>query len=599
MSGNVDQRKTARWLGFAAVVLSVGVAPLAWDPSGLQAFLHLKLIFVGAALLIGAAALRHHRSTIPGDRRLLIAIAALLVITAVAAATSDDPWSAILGASTRQVGWFAFAAFAAMFVLGFNLWTADIDGTKLALMVGSMAACYGIGFLAVLEVLDAAPFHFDQEFSGRVQGIFGNPAITAAYLCLVVPVAVAAALDVSRSVAQRSIAAGASAIGIFAVASTGSRGAAVGLIAVGVVAAILAARRHMLRLAAVVALSAVIGMVIVVIVTSGRWASIQDDLQGRADLWAIGANATLARPVLGYGPEGFSQAFAEHVEADFVIEYSRDQVYDRAHNGVLDMTVAVGIPGGLLYLGLLLAVGVLVVRAAGSENIVLVGVGLGVAAYMLQQQFLFPIATADHVGWLFVGVLAGALARTPPIPANRAVPAVLLLVGLGVSLYAVLGILADRLDKAALDGPVEAAQDRFEQAAGLRPIDDLHYWLAGALARASGDPVVLSGAVEFVSEAQRSSPTNELLALELASMKIQEHRFIGGQTPLRDAVALLAERLAWDPHNGQALLRLGTAEYLLGNRSAAEVHWVEAARLMPHEDAPKNNLAILRAEETP
>ena len=62
-------------------------------------------------------------------------------------------------------------------------------------------------------------------------------------------------------------------------------------------------------------------------------------------------------PLLGVGPEGYRVVFPHEVDAAYIHAYG-DAVYpDRAHNGILDVTLDGGLLAGALYAALL-AIGV-------------------------------------------------------------------------------------------------------------------------------------------------------------------------------------------------------------------------------------------------
>ena len=57
--------------------------------------------------------------------------------------------------------------------------------------------------------------------------------------------------------------------------------------------------------------------------------------------------------MLGVGPEGYRVVFPQVVDAAYVRSYGVAVYPDRAHNGLLDVTLDGGVVAGLLYAALL------------------------------------------------------------------------------------------------------------------------------------------------------------------------------------------------------------------------------------------------------
>ena len=95
------------------------------------------------------------------------------------------------------------------------------------------------------------------------------------------------------------------------------------------------------------------------------------------------------------GPEGYRVVFGESVTQSYAQTYGREQIVDRAHNGLLDIGLTIGVPGMVLMIILFFVVGRVVFEAFRSRDPILVGIGAALLAYLVQQQFLFPVAEIE------------------------------------------------------------------------------------------------------------------------------------------------------------------------------------------------------------
>ncbi len=137
---------------------------------------------------------------------------------------------------------------------------------------------------------------------------------------------------------------------------------------------------------------------------------------GRLAEWSTGIAAVDTSPLYGVGFEGYRVTFPQVVSVGYVQAYGREFATDRAHNGLIDVTIWTGLVGGAFYLA---AMGFLLRRAWQASRLGdpwLVGVAGAVVGYVVQQQFLFPIAEIDGAFWVTAGVL---VAHTQPAMASR------------------------------------------------------------------------------------------------------------------------------------------------------------------------------------
>jgi len=316
----------------------------------------------------------------------------------------------------------------------------------------------------------------------------------------------------------------------------------------------------------------------------------QGDLRARADEWRMGVGVISDHPLLGVGPEGYRLAFPSVVDADYERRYTRRTTPDRAHNGALDTAAIFGLPGLVAYLtGTVFLVG-RSWRAVQTRKPLLMGAGAAVTGYLVQQQFLFPIAEIDVIFWLLAGIV---VATTGPMSEVTKPPIVMAIFLGSLSFLALLGGVAD----VAADHRVADAQQNpliapaaTDQASSLRP-DSIRYWLIAADARArNGDWPAAIGRIERALSISHLDPillaTKGRLLLAIAGST-------GSDEDISRVVGFYERLLETDPHNAQNLLRAGAAYSLAGSSAAAEEAFLRASDLAPTSAVPLANLARL------
>ncbi len=339
---------------------------------------------------------------------------ALIGVLTLATLRAVDPLSAWIGTPDRRLGLLTWITFPALFIAGHAC--VSRASTRLLTRAGTISALV-LGVWSAAEMLGHPPLGL--EFAdARAGGPFGQPAYLGAACLLVGPLAAAAAFDHTETRIWRRAGALGAGGALLALALSQTRAAWVGA-AIAVIAIVVQERRRLRRLgrpaiAVAVALAAIAIAVGVMTPLGGRAASTFDLSHGtsasRFDEWRIASHAIADHPGLGVGPEGYRVVFPQEVDAAYVHKYGVAVYPDRAHNGILDVTLAGGIVAGLLYLALF----VLALRhawlALARRDPLDIALGAAVIGYIVQQQFLFPLAELEPIFWVLVGVL---VARTP------------------------------------------------------------------------------------------------------------------------------------------------------------------------------------------
>lgn len=572
--------------------LLVGIGPAVLDPGGLNPFLPGKaaVTWLGLAAVVVAVGVR--RPVVEGW--VTWSGVGLIVWLGLAAALSAAPMTSLLGTPTRLLGWITWLGFAVAVAAGAAVGSRVGTVTGLVLIARWSALPVGVGFvLAAAELLDVPLLRTALSFEGRVLGLFGNPALTAAHLTLVLPLVAATIRDDLR---WQPLHVGTLVVGLVTLLATQARAA---LIATALALAVLWAwdrgrgrsRARGQRLAALAGGGVVI---LGALVVSGRWSGAGATLGGRVDTWRIAAGIIRNHPLVGVGPEGFAAAFVTRVDEAFVLAHTRDQLTDRAHDVLLDIAAIGGIPALALYLALAVGVGLAVRERAQSSRVAL-GAGLGAGAVVLQQLVLFPQPVHDVLLWFVLGVLlapAAADSRWGPMTTR-------MLGGVAVALVVVggLAVAADRLDGGAYRlAPAPGAQ-LAARAVDLHPVGDQHGLVVADRAAHVTDPAVLRDAEAVVARAQaRSFPTGLLAVARMdLLLRLDEVTPGGDGAALEVAEALALEVLERDETNGEAWLKYGVVLFELGHEDEAITAWRRAERLLPGRTEPRQNLDVVGA----
>ncbi len=265
-----------------------------------------------------------------------------------------NPHKALWSNLERMEGWVTLIHVFLFFLVSGSVFTADKLWRKwwLTFLAGAalvLAYCF-------IQLAGGAPIH---QGGARVDGTFGNAAYLAAYLLFVTAIAVWQGLEAKGALRWSLLALGA--LAAVVTFFTATRGAVLGLLGAGVVAAFLWAiesggRARKFAAGALIAIVVVAGSLYLLRGTSfvqhdptlARVTSIgPSDLSVRFTLWHMAFEGVAERPITGWGQEGFNYIFNKFYEPSL---YAQEPWFDRAHNAFIDWLVAGGIPGFLLFL---------------------------------------------------------------------------------------------------------------------------------------------------------------------------------------------------------------------------------------------------------
>jgi len=540
---------------------------------------------------------------------------ACLAWVVVAAAVGLDPVYAWIGTPQRHFGVFTWVLCALLFFAGQSL---DDEGDA-RLVVGAGVAAGGFaGAWALAEEFGWQPT--GAAAGSRLIGSMGSAAYLGAAMVLILPMTLGVALDRSWDRRYRVAAGGGAALAAVALIGSGARAAWVGTLLAAAVVVVVHRRRVRARVrarpaaaaaGAAVLIGAVIGLGVVTGV-AGRVPALFHPGGGggssRVDEWAVAVKVVAHHPVTGVGPEGYRIALPEGLDAHYVETYGLSPLPDRAHDSLLDVATTTGLPGVALYVLLLGAVAVFVLRALRRGPPWLIGAAVGLVAYGAQGLALFPLAELEPAAWLLAGLVVAQTVtsrdrgHTPELVSLRPPRPAGVLVAALVVVAAVAGgrdVAADRATRNALtalaNGNDPVAQHQAARAVALRP-DQIEYRLAAEQADEAPDtPGAIDQGLRQIDDALAISPRDPMLTDARGSLLLERALRSGTPEDLAAARSALAQLVAGDPFDAEDQLRLGVAAAQAADFGAAEAAWRTANGLAPTSASAATDLATLYA----
>lgn len=597
-------RPTAVLLGVLATGVVAVCDPAGWSPFGPAKWLVVSA--VGTAL--AAAVVLGGRSWAARRRDLGLVVAFGLAVGA-ASANALDPHYAWIGTPERRFGALTWLFVGAAFVAGRSL--RGVDDRRIVAR-GAVGGALVTALWCAAEAMGIEPIGLAAE-TDRLTGPFGSAAYLGAAAVLLGAGAVGVAADRDESRGWRGAAAAGAAGCLLAVIGSGARAAWVGVFVVGavvVVRGVHSGRRTGPRTWGLLA----VGIGLPLVLLAPRLADVLDRPHGatsRLDEWAVAVRVVGHHPWLGVGPEGYRIGFADGVDDDYERRYGRDVLPDRAHSGPLDVAVTLGVPAATLWAAAVVAVLRAAWRARTAGDPVLVGLAAGVAAYLVQQLFLFPLAELDVLVAGFAGcVVAAAGPVGGSVRTGRMRPWVrgvgeVVAIGLVAAAFVsgVRDVVADRFARRAADGlaqvaptPAEltAARDAATASVGWRGDVLRTRLLLARLEEATGTRAGVDRAIVEVDRALEVSPGDPIVRTEAARLASVAAEITGDPAALDDALAGWLELVADDPHRAAWQLGAGRAAAAAGEVDVAIAAVGRAAFLAPGDPTAAALLAALQ-----
>ncbi|MDO8467217.1 MAG: O-antigen ligase family protein [bacterium] len=323
-------------------------------------------ILVELALVLWLALVVLKKEYRPKMTPMTIAILAFVAIIGLANLLGVDPSGSFWSRLERMEGYMMILHLAAYFLVMTNVFrTKDewLNFFKAFVGAGIWVGVYGM--LQVLGIKEAI-----QGGGFRIDGTIGNPTYLAAYLTLVIALAIILFANATSKFWKYFYG---STIGFFLMVMffTVSRGAVLSLVMATPLFLVLylifkkptSAGEFRTR-------KLVIGLLVAVIVVPAtlwlmrntsliqsnralaRLTSIsfsEHTVRSRVMIWGIGLQAFKERPILGWGQENFIQAFSKYFNPGL---YDQEPWFDRPHNIIFEWLVNGGVFGLASYLSL-------------------------------------------------------------------------------------------------------------------------------------------------------------------------------------------------------------------------------------------------------
>lgn len=315
----------------------------------------------------------------------------------------------------------------------------------------------------------------------------------------------------------------------------------------------------------------------------------------RLSIWRAGLGALADRPLLGFGPGGFSPLAASYAfpEETAIARYARS--FSGPHSDLLGLLLAVGIAGAVLALAALLPTlrrGLSALRAACSDEAPwLLGLAAALAAFaahaLVDDLFGSRPAAAIAAATL-LGALAGRVVpadrRLEPAPALRA----------GITLVAVVALLGGELMPWAADRARWAGEPAV--AATLDPAR-ASYEILAARAAVGPPPRQLATALDRTARAVHDSPASAATHVEEA--RVLQAACVGPlptEDTCRAAIEAWKEGLARRPYDVQARRARARLLAAAGRLDEAGQELERALADEPNYLAARLDLSRVRAE---
>jgi len=419
----------ALWVRAGALALAVAV-PLIANPWASEAYNGIKATLIwgltlalvaGWAAAYAGARMPRWVTTAPELAAWLLLLAAL-----TSAAVSANPRLTFFGAPGRHEGLFTLAAYVALYLVGVHFFGSSRGVRSLARCVAigaALAAGYAVTQLGFPARFPGEAFIRDWYAAGGLPRVFaslGSPIALGAYLTVAIPLGLG--LAGSTSGPRRLVWLGSVSLVIIAQALTLTRAAWAGTVAGVVIFFVMVGRRERRRgLILSVALAAVVAVVALLTVVGApqqigeRAAGAVEPGSGsfaqRLYIWERVLDLIRARPVTGWGLETLGTVFPYDRSSLVEIFGLKPVIVDRAHNDLLQVTVAMGIPGALAYLlfwGTVIRAGWRLCRGtSGTDRVLTAGWLSALVAYLIQLQFSFSLVAVAPVVWLMAGAACG------------------------------------------------------------------------------------------------------------------------------------------------------------------------------------------------
>ncbi len=373
----------------------------------------------------------------------LVIFAGFVAWMAIANALGVNPHKAFWSNFERMDGWIMLVHVFLLFVVAGSVLTVEKLWRRWWLYFLSVAALVcGYGFLQLMGV---AEIH---QGGARVDASFGNAIYLAVYLMFTLFVAAWLAIEAKGRLRYALLAFSVAAV--IVLFFTASRGAVIGLVAGAGFSSLLWVVLSLRSGSKVgVGLKVAGGTFVALLILGGTFFlakdsafvqnepalarlstvfSVNQELKVRSTIWGMALEGVQEDPLTGWGQEGFNQVFNKYYDPSL---YAQESWFDRAHNMYIDWLVAGGIPALLLFVGILIAGLLALLRSkdlSRTERVLLSG---ALVAYAVQALVVFD-NLFSYVPLVMILAMAHA-ASSRSVPSVENLPSVTSETGVAVA----------------------------------------------------------------------------------------------------------------------------------------------------------------------
>lgn len=281
-----------------------------------------------------------------------------------------------------------------------------ISWTGLLVSIYAILQILGIDFVSWLE-----PAHL----TGRAFSFLGQPNFLACFLILILPLSFY--LFLTSTDKSRYIWVLIFILELAALLFTGSRAAVAVFICSSIILLFFVFIKN--KKISLLKLSFFLGGVFLVLITflailffsnKDRFLEIANPKRGsllvRQELLVSGFKAFLKKPLLGYGLENQSQAYAPYYKVDWAY-YAQPNTYsDRAHNIFLDILLTSGILGLIVFLFFAYWIfSIIRLASKKSDNYLVYALAFSLITYLFSLLFNFSVTVTNVYFWLLLAIL--------------------------------------------------------------------------------------------------------------------------------------------------------------------------------------------------
>jgi O-antigen ligase len=387
-----------RLIGAALPAVVAGALPLLFIPISVDSFIlpRASLVLIGAGLgVVLTGWLRLRGEVLAGLGPLRWAALAVAGAAVLAAALSVSPWLSLVGSYSRYESLPMRLAYLGLFASAVWLLRSTADRQRVvswflagcSLAAGEAVWQWGCGVLGVTECRVDRP-----------DGNLGQPNLLGALLAMAVVLALVRAW---RDRLWRPLL-------LLLVAGLGvctSRSGWLGAVAGAGTWAALSLPGRRLALATLAGGALVSGLALLFLAAGPMRHLNADTGSARVGVWSDTVRVVAARPLTGWGEEGFGLVFGRYQSAD----WEPGHAFDRAHSQPLDLLAGQGVLGlgACVWLWGILWLRVWRGRLAPGDPVPALGGAL--AAYAVWSLVNFDWAPATGPAWLLAGVAWSAV----------------------------------------------------------------------------------------------------------------------------------------------------------------------------------------------